>query len=49
MFIQWIYDIDEDGTWTPPKSERGVLIAAGEIRTIEFWPYNPQGETNAQE
>lgn len=49
MFIQWIYDIAEDGTWMPPKSERGVLIAAGEIRTIEFWPYNSQEEINAQE
>ncbi len=49
MFIQWIYDIAEDGTWTPPKSERGVLIAAEEIRTIEFWPYHPQEEINAQE
>lgn len=25
--------------WTP-RGDNGVLITAGEIRTIEFWPYH---------
>lgn len=45
MYIQWVYDIDDTGTWSP-TNERGVLIAAGEIRTIEFWAYTPQEETH---
>ena len=36
MYIQWVYDINEDGTLSPPDNEKGVLISAGEIRTIEF-------------
>ena len=43
MYIQWVYDIGDDGSWSVDV-EQGVLIAAGEIRTIEFWPYSPQGE-----
>ena len=43
MYIQWFYDIGDDGSWSVDV-EQGVLIAAGEIRTIEFWPYSPQGE-----
>ena len=44
MYIQWVYDIDEDGTWSVPDSENGLLIAAGEIRTIEFWPYEGESQ-----
>lgn len=40
LYIQWIYDIDEHGNWSSP-GEKGVLVAANEISTIEFWPYNP--------
>ena len=47
MYLQWVYDIHEDGTLSPPDDERGVLIAAGEIRTIEFWPYKEK--VNEQE
>ncbi len=36
IYLQWVYDIREDGTLSPPDDEKGVLIAAGEIRTIEF-------------
>ena len=39
LYIQWIYDIDEQGNWSSP-GEKGVLVAANEISTIEFWPYN---------
>ena len=47
MYIQWVYDIDDKGIWS--SADRSVLIAAGEIRTIEFWPYNPQETINEQE
>ena len=43
MYIQWVYEIGDDGSWSVDV-EQGVLIAAGEISTIEFWPYSPQGE-----
>ncbi len=49
MYIQWVYDIHEDGTLSPPDNERGVLISAGEIRTIEFRLNSPQEETHEQE
>ena len=44
MYIQWVYDIDEDGIWSVPDSENGLLIAAGEIRTIEFLPYEGESQ-----
>ncbi len=49
MYIQWVYDINEDGTLSLPDNERGVLISAGEIRTIEFRSNDPQEEINEQE
>ncbi len=47
IYIEKVYDLGDDGTWSPPDDERGLLIAAGEIRTIEFWPYKE--EINEQE
>ena len=44
MYIQWVYDIAEDGTWSVPDSENGLLIAAGEIKTIEFLPYEGESQ-----
>lgn len=41
LYIQWVYDMDEGGVWSRNDPEKSVLIAAGEIRTIEFWPYTP--------
>lgn len=38
IYLQWIYDIDDQNKWSP-RGENGVLIASGEVRTIEFWPY----------
>lgn len=39
LYIQWLYDIDEAGNWTPVDEEgKGVLISASEISTVEFWP-----------
>ncbi|MDE0069106.1 MAG: DUF6338 family protein [Caldilineaceae bacterium] len=43
LYIQWIYDIDEEGKWSSP-GKKGVLVAANEISTIEFWPYSASGE-----
>lgn len=37
LYIQQVYEIDDQNVWHPRDSS--VLIAAGEIRTIEFWPY----------
>ncbi|MCY3751448.1 MAG: DUF6338 family protein [Gammaproteobacteria bacterium] len=48
IYIQWTYDIDDQNKWSS-RGESGVLIAAAEVQTIEFWPYNPQEEANEQE
>ncbi len=42
IYIQAIYDVGTDDTWTP-RGENGVLIGANQIRTIEFWPFQPTG------
>ena len=47
IYIQLIYDVDDDNRWRSP-GEKGVLIAAGEVRTIEFWPYNPEENISEQ-
>lgn len=38
LYIQWVYDLDDEDNWQP-RGETGLLIAGGEISTIEFWPY----------
>ena len=43
LYIQWIYDINDDGTWSSP-GRKGVLIAADEISTIEFWQYSTEDD-----
>ena len=48
LYIHWIYDTDETGTSSSPQ-EKGVYISAGEISTIEFWPYSNSEESNGQE
>ena len=45
IYIQRIYDIDEQDKWSS-RGEKGVLIVAGEIQTIEFWPANSKENTN---
>ena len=45
LYIQWIYDIDDDGKWLPLR-ETGLLVAGGEISTIEFWPSQPGGDAD---
>lgn len=42
IYIQQIYDIDEPDNWKP--MDHGVLIAGGEISSIEFWPLTDSGE-----
>lgn len=42
IYIQQIYDIDETDNWKP--MDHGVLIAGGEISSIEFWPLTNSGE-----
>ena len=48
IYIQWTYDIDDHNNWSS-RGESGVLIAAGEVQTTEFWPYNPQENANERE
>jgi hypothetical protein len=38
LFIEQVYDIDDNNVWTMGTAGKSVLILAGEIRTIEFWP-----------
>ena len=40
--------IDDENNWSS-RGESGVLIAAGKVQTIEFWPYDPQEDANEQE
>ena len=47
IYIQWIYDIDDSNNWSP-RGENGVLITAGEVQTIEFWPYTSRENSNDQ-
>ncbi len=47
IYIEQIYDIDDEDNWSW-RGEKGVLIAPGEIRTIEFWPYAPQEGADEQ-
>ena len=47
MYIEQIYDLDSENNWID-VGKKEILVAAGEIHTIEFWPYtteeNPNGE-----
>ncbi len=47
IYIEQIYDIDSENNWSWP-GRKGILIAPGEVRTIEFWPYTPQEDANEQ-
>jgi len=47
LYIQWIYDINEDKTWSF-VGEKGVLITADEVSTIEFWDYSPEEKNYAK-
>lgn len=41
-YNQQIYDIDEPDNWKP--MDHSILIAGGEISSIEFWPLTDSGE-----
>ncbi len=47
IYVEQIYGIDNEDNWSSPGL-KGVLIAPGEIKTIEFWPYEPQEDINEQ-
>ncbi len=47
IYVQWVYDIDDEANWNQ-RGENAVLITAGEISTIEFWPYVSQENANEQ-
>jgi hypothetical protein len=38
LYIVQVYDVDEEGTWTLKTPGKGIYIAAGEVRLIEFIP-----------
>lgn len=44
LYIEAVYTVDAEAKWHPKGSS--VLISAGEVRTIEFWPCNREGEKN---
>jgi hypothetical protein len=44
LYIERVYDLDDQNNWHP--RDNGVLIAAGEIRTIEFWPTHTGDRSN---
>ena len=49
IYIQWIYDIDDESKTWSSRGDTGVLITAGEVSTIEFWPYTPPPPENSHE
>jgi Family of unknown function (DUF6338) len=47
LYIEQVFDRDEQNNWHPRES--AVLITAGEIRTIEFWPIIRQETKHEQQ
>lgn len=47
VFIERIYDVDDDKNWIP-RGDNGVLIVATEIRTIEVWPYRRDNQPESK-
>ncbi len=45
IYIQWVYDIDEEENWIS-RGETAILVTANEVSTIEFWPYLETVENN---
>jgi hypothetical protein len=48
IYIENVHDIADDGRWISPTRGKSVLITAGEISTIEFWP-DQHGDINDQQ
>ncbi len=38
LYIERLYNVGDDNKWTE-AGNKGLLILAGQIRTVEFWPY----------
>lgn len=38
LYIEQVYDVDEQGNWTMRTPGKGIYIAGGEVRTIEIIP-----------
>jgi len=47
IYIEKVYNIPQDGPWTPAPRGQGVLIPHGEIRCVEFFP-NTAEASNVQ-
>lgn len=47
IYIEQVYDIDDEDNWSWP-GQKSILVAPGEVRTIEFWPYAPQEDAHEQ-
>jgi hypothetical protein len=43
LYVEQVYDVDEEGNWTLRTQGKGIYIAAGEVRTIEFIPQSAGG------
>lgn len=39
LYIEQVYDVDEQGNWAIKTLGKGIYIAGGEVRTIEFIPH----------
>ena len=46
LYVERVYDVDDEHVWHPRESS--VLIAPGEIRTMEFWPYKNEERSHEQ-
>ena len=42
LFIEQVYDVDEQGNWVLKTKDKSIYIATGEVRMIEFIP-RPDG------
>ena len=45
MHIEQIYELDADHQWVS-VGKKEILVASGEIRTIEFWPCTEEETPN---
>jgi hypothetical protein len=45
LYLEKVYDLDEHSNWID-KGDQRLLIAAGGISTIQFWPNTNQGDNH---
>lgn len=45
LYVEQVYDVDEEGNWTLRTPGKGVYIAGGEVRLVEFIPVNTGEQT----